>query len=77
MTLFYFDIKTGEDYYDEVGTDLANRAEARQEALAVLAPIAGEQMPADANYSVCVTVRDQNKRPIFHASLSVVEDWIE
>ncbi|WP_029059538.1 DUF6894 family protein [Stappia stellulata] len=76
MTLFYFDVNNGVDTPDDTGTHLADRATARAEALAVLAPIVAELMPDDVRCSVSVTVRDEEKRPIFHASLALVEDWI-
>ena len=78
MSLFYFDINDGlEAAYDDTGTELADRAEARKEALAVLAPVAREGLPDSMKCAVTVTVRDGAKRPLFHASLTLVEDWIE
>ncbi|MEC7760890.1 MAG: hypothetical protein VX874_03130 [Pseudomonadota bacterium] len=78
MTLFYFDINDGDHSMpDRIGTELSNRDEARKEALAVLAPIASESLPDHLTCPVTVTVRDGEKRPIFHASLTLVEDWID
>ncbi|MBR9764342.1 MAG: hypothetical protein GYB53_12645 [Rhodobacteraceae bacterium] len=73
---FYFDVKNGTFSRDDTGTELVDRAAARAEALAVLAPIAGEALPDHQFSSVSVTVRDCDHRPIFHASLALVEDWI-
>jgi hypothetical protein len=78
MTLFFFDISDG-GYAtpDTTGTELCDRDEARKAALAVLAPIAQENLPDRLECPVTVTVRDEEKRPIFHASLTLVEDWID
>lgn len=62
---------------DHSGTLLKDRDEARKEALAVLGPVASEGLPDHLSCPVSVTVRDSEKRPIFHASLTLVEDWID
>ncbi|EAQ01534.1 hypothetical protein OB2597_01557 [Pseudooceanicola batsensis HTCC2597] len=74
---FYFDVTNGEHSRDDIGTELADRDEARAEALAVLAPIAGDVFPDEKACSVSVTVRDSDRRPIFQASLALVEGWID
>ena len=74
---FYFDVKNGNFSRDDTGTELADRSAARGEALAVLAPIAKDAFPENGVNSVSVTVRDSERKPIFHASLALVEDWIE
>ncbi|MBL3705768.1 hypothetical protein GI582_23980 [Sulfitobacter sp. BDSS02] len=74
---FYFDVKNGKFSRDDTGTELADRNAARGEALAVLAPIAKDAFPENGVNSVSVTVRDSERKPIFHASLALVEDWIE
>lgn len=74
---FYFDVKDGKHGRDDTGTELPDRYTARAEALAVLPPIAEEILPDERISSVSVTVRDANHKPIFHASLALVEDWID
>lgn len=74
---FYFDVKNGKFSRDDTGTELADRHAARAEALAVLAPIAEDAFPEDEVNSVSITVRDSDRKPIFHASLALVEDWID
>ncbi len=74
---FYFDVKNGEFSRDDTGTELTDRHAARVEALAVLAPIAGDAFSDEMASSVSVTVRDSDRKPIFHASLALVEDWID
>ncbi|MZR11974.1 hypothetical protein GQE99_02950 [Maritimibacter sp. DP07] len=77
MRLFYFDIRDGASVSrDTTGTRLADLEAARHEALSVLAPIAGDALPDDTPCSVTVTVRDEDRQPVFHASLALVEDWI-
>ncbi len=74
---FYFDVKDSSFSRDDIGTDLADRYAARAEALAVLGPIADDVLPDDQTSSISVTVRDADRRPIFHASLALVEDWLD
>ncbi|WP_121630821.1 DUF6894 family protein [Tropicibacter alexandrii] len=78
MTLFFFDINDGgHAIHDDTGTELLNRDEARKAALAVLAPIARDNLPDNLGRPVTVTVRDGTKRPIFRASLVFSEGWID
>lgn len=74
---FYFDVKNGKLSRDDTGTELVDRSAARNEALSVLAPIAADSFPEEHINSVSVTVRDSERKPIFHASLALVEDWID
>ncbi|NKX29530.1 DUF6894 family protein [Tritonibacter mobilis] len=74
---FYFDVKNGTFSHDDTGTELADRHAARAAALAVLAPIAEQVLPEEEINSVSITVRDSDRKPIFHASLALVEDWID
>lgn len=74
---FYFDVTNGEFSRDDTGTELADREAARAEAIAVLAPLAGDAFRHEAISSVSVTVRGPDRRPIFHASLALVETWID
>ncbi len=73
---FYFDVKDGTFTRDDTGTERADRHAARAEALAFLAPIAEDVLPDSRVTSVSVTVRDSDRKPIFHASLARVEDWM-
>lgn len=74
---YFFDVDDGERRtVDRDGHELASRAAVRQEAVAVLPAVAADVLPRDDRRTFQVTVRDDDGRPVFHASLTFAAGWL-
>jgi hypothetical protein len=74
---YYFDIDDGEhSITDDEGTEADSLQIVRNEAISVLPDIAREELP-DGDYRVfAIQVRDEMKRPIFKATLTLRAEWL-
>lgn len=77
MALFFFDTDDGRmSVRDSTGLELEDREAARREAIAALTLIAKDVLPNDDPHAISVTVRDDQRQAIFHASLTLVAEWL-
>jgi hypothetical protein len=78
MPRFYFDIQMGAiSYQDEDGTDMQGPPEARVMALETLASFArDERSDRDQGYWAA-DVRDETRRVIYRATLSLMGGWVD
>lgn len=76
--LFYFDIGDGDDLMiDNEGSDLKSREHARREAIALLPDIARDELPDGDHHTFSVSVRNQEGKVIFEASLTLAAGWVD
>lgn len=76
MPLYFFDIEDGQRRNrDKDGTELADREEARREAIGVLPDIAREILPNGNDHQFICQVRDEHDEVIFVATLSLKAAW--
>lgn len=78
MPRFHFDIDDGTTATEDlIGLDLPDRNAAKREAIAALAPVATDVLPDHETTVISVTMRDERQRAIFHATLTLVAEWLE
>ena len=76
MARYFFDIDDGERHSrDGEGTELADREEARREAISILPDIAREELPDGNDRVFSCSVRDESNRVIFLARLTLHARW--
>ncbi|MDP4002321.1 hypothetical protein [Methylobacterium sp. NEAU K] len=77
MARYFFDIHDGTIQFDEDGTECATLEAARAQAMRLLPDLAREEAPREGdrqNYTVLVT--DEDHRPVYSATLSLVGLWL-
>ena len=79
MPRYFFDTKDGGlAVRDDEGHELPDAATVRRMAIEALSDLASDDMPEDGDrHVVFVRVRDERDHIVFHASLSLVADWID
>ncbi len=78
MPRFYFDIEDGPSRArDDDGTMLPDAEEARKAAIGLLPNIARDELPDGDRRNFVATVRLEDGRVIFRATLSLVAEWLE
>ncbi|UCI06309.1 DUF6894 family protein [Mesorhizobium sp. B1-1-8] len=76
MERFYFDLyNTDNSQLDPEGQLFATREHAGMEALRILHDVALDEMPAGKHLKITVKVRDEEKKQIFEASLTLSSAW--
>ena len=76
MPLYYLDVTdAGTTIADEFGTDLADDAEARAQAIGLLPDIAREVMPDGDRHEIAVAVRNEQGRAVYEATLTLHGRW--
>ncbi len=77
MSVYFFDVETEYgSFADDRGQTFGDREAARCAAIALLAPIAGKAPLITDGPAIKVTVRDENRRAILFATLSLDTCWI-
>jgi hypothetical protein len=77
MPRYYFDIYDGENLIrDEIGVQLDDTDAAQQEAVRALPTIARDCLPDGTQRDFVIEVRDETKRPILRAKLSLTVEGI-
>jgi hypothetical protein len=77
MPRHYFDIDTGKRrVHDDRGLELADGHAARHAALVTLPGLVGEMVPARAQWSVILTIRNESGTPIFRSTLAMTSEWL-
>ena len=69
MPRYYFDICDATTTRDDIGVDLNGEDAARDEAARTLGEIAKYALPGNAAHEIAIVVSDNDKRPLFEASL--------
>lgn len=78
MPRYYFDTKDGGiPVHDDSGMECADRAAMRRAAMAVLPSMASDELNGADHHVFVVRVRDEGGAIVFHASLTLVADWID
>jgi CheY-like chemotaxis protein len=78
MPRLFFDLHDGTTQYaDTVGTDLADLAMVRSEAVRFLATVFKDTAPDGGSRAFVVKVRDSKDQVIFTTGLTLQENWIE
>lgn len=78
MPMFYFDLTDGEDETPDLdGTRFTDRDAARDEAMGLLSDMARSELPDGNHRTFTVTVKGDDKAPIFSAELTVVGRWLD
>jgi hypothetical protein len=74
---YFFDINDGErSSRGDVALEFPDAKAARDNAVTTLPDIARDVMPDGSKRDFIVTVRDENGRPVFRASLSLRTEWL-
>lgn len=77
MALYFFDTNDGDVVArDADGLDIPDEARIRAEAIAALADMARDRLPDGDAHVFSVKVRDASGRHIFHATLTLVAEWL-
>ena len=78
MPKYFFDINNGDGLTrDEDGAEFAFLDEVRDAAIRVLPDIARDVLPDSGRRVLSVRVRDEDDRYVFHASLSLISEWLD
>ena len=78
MPRYFFDIDDGEMHFrDDDGQELNDLRAARDEAVVVLPAIARDVLPNGDRRDFVASIRDEENRVVFRATLSLVVEWIE
>lgn len=73
MPTFFFDIHDGKWIYDDVGVECENIAEACRHAKRALPAIALDNISQDDDrHAITVIVTDNDRRPVYTASLIII-----
>ncbi len=76
MPEYYFDVTdAGNLSRDEIGTDLRDDAEARDEAISLLPAIARETFPDGDRHEIVVTARNEAGEVVYDANLTLHGRW--
>lgn len=76
MPHYFFDVTNGGAATpDDVGVDLADDDEARDEAVSLLPDIARDELPDGDEHEFVVSVRDERGEVVYEASLSLHGRW--
>jgi len=78
MPLYFFDFDDGDgapSAPDTMGTDLPSLASVPEEAVAVLANIAKDRLPDGSHRVFSASVRNEEGRVVFTASLTLQSGW--
>jgi hypothetical protein len=77
MPRYYFDVYDGEKLTpDQTGIELDDTPTAQQEAIRALPTIARDCLPDGTERDFVIEVRDEQKRPILRARLSLTVETI-
>jgi hypothetical protein len=77
MPVFFFDIHIGTHQgWDEDGQEMASPEAARVEAIRTLQELAMHVIPQAARVEYTADVRDEQRKIIFTATLSIAERWL-
>ncbi|MDP4026686.1 hypothetical protein Q8W71_29190 [Methylobacterium sp. NEAU 140] len=77
MPRYFFDIHDGGSQHDEAGTECADLAAARMQAVQPLPDIAHEEIPQDGDRrTFTVLVTEENERPVYSATLAYAGLWL-
>jgi hypothetical protein len=77
MPRYFFDVHDGEKHTpDHIGLELENTQAAQQEAVRALPGIAKDALPDGTQRDFVIEVRDEGKRPILRAKLSLTVETI-
>lgn len=79
MPNYFFDVHNdGKVQKDDTGTECSDWQAVREAAMRFLPDIAREEMPKDGDQrSLVVLVTDENKHPIYSATLSFAGLWLQ
>ena len=76
MERFYFDVYNTENtQMDRDGQLFATRERAGMEALRILHDVARDEMPGGNHLKITVKVRNDDRKQIFEASLTLTSAW--
>ena len=76
MPLYFFDVTdAGTIETDDFGTDLADDAEARDQAIGLLPDIARDVMPDGDRHEIAVAVRNEQGQVVYDANLTLHGRW--
>ena len=77
MALYYFDVHDDNVQLDEVGTEFSSLDDVRVEALRLLPDLARDQGVTDGERrTFTVLVTDEDHRPVYSATLSLIGLWL-
>lgn len=77
MARYYFDIHDGTSQFDHEGTECATLEEVRAQALRVLPEMARDQaFEGHDRLTYTVLATDEDHRPVYSATLSLVGLWL-
>ncbi|WP_299845199.1 hypothetical protein [uncultured Jannaschia sp.] len=78
MPLYFFDVTDGDTRYaDDVGTDMSDLSEVRQEALSTLRDFASDRAPEAGTRTYTILARDEAGRAILSAEAVVTLRWLQ
>lgn len=78
MTRYFFDIDDGQRHTpDDDGTEMADRAQLRKEAIRALADVTRDELPNSDQRVFSIKVRDGDDRQVFYATLTLVAEWMD
>lgn len=75
---YYFELRLNDETRpDDEGTDLADEASARREAVRTIASIAAEEIPHDGPLKLVITVSDDRRIQVFRTRVTFEFEDVE
>lgn len=77
MPLFFFDVHDGKITRDDEGQEVADLEAVRRLAMETLPRVAADEISSNGDkQNFVVLVRDEDKRPVYSATLNFVGLWL-